>query len=366
MRRDVDPFVSGHHPVSPWRERRAAVSQGEVTAPRRSGAVPRGGGTCGLREILDQFGQDRSDLAPTHITRLRQIAVCVRDSQRTPRPIRSILIVGHASAEGSDAYNMALGQRRADMVLARLRTELDAAQPGLSRRVTMRAESRGERELTGRGRPFDRRVEVQLPRAVVPVRPPRPRPPGRRPPQPGCAPQRERIRLHLKVLFAPTVSIATMLASMRQVYHPSGFRVEVASRENLNLPNLVDLDLRCPGSIPVCECAGGAMSAEHTSLFNNRTNVGVRDVVVYFVRSTAPALNGCAAHPPGRPGVVVTSMASQWTLAHEVGHVLGLSHVANNDRLMTGGGTHNITNPPPDLIASEVQTMTASTLTVPC
>ncbi len=55
--------------------------------------------------------------------------------------------------------------------------------------------------------------------------------------------------------------------------------------------------------------------------------------------------------------------ATQWTMAHEAGHVLGLSHVNNNDRLMTGNGTGNITNPPPDLASSEVTTMLNSNLT---
>ena len=45
--------------------------------------------------------------------------------------------------------------------------------------------------------------------------------------------------------------------------------------------------------------------------------------------------------------------------------MLDLNHVNNNNRLMTGNGTGNITNPPPDLIASEIATMTASGLTIP-
>ena len=59
--------------------------------------------------------------------------------------------------------------------------------------------------------------------------------------------------------------------------------------------------------------------------FANRDGAGGNDVVVYFVRSTVPPFNGCAAHPAGRPGAVVARGASQWTLAHEVGHVLGLA-----------------------------------------
>lgn len=86
-------------------------------------------------------------------------------------------------------------------------------------------------------------------------------------------------------------------------------------------------------------------------------------MIVYLVRSTVPPLNGCAAFPAGRPSAAVVSGASAWTLAHEVGHVLGLPHVNDNNRLMTGNGTDNITNPPADIISSEASTMTASAFT---
>jgi hypothetical protein len=166
------------------------------------------------------------------------------------------------------------------------------------------------------------------------------------------------VRLHMKVLTNPTsFTIAQMVDGMRQVYNSRGFAVQVASTENLNLPLLNDLD--------VGACAGpGSVTTEQAQLFSNRNNVGANDVAAYFVRSTIPALNGCAAHPNGLPSVVVASVASQWTLGHEVGHVLDLNHVNNNDRLMTGLGTWNITNPPPDIITSEANTMDASPLTV--
>ena len=55
----------------------------------------------------------------------------------------------------------------------------------------------------------------------------------------------------------------------------------------------------------------------------------------------------------------MTSVASQWTLGHESGHVLDLPYVSPTDRLMMGGGTWGITNPPPDLAQSEINTMLA-------
>ena len=147
-----------------------------------------------------------------------------------------------------------------------------------------------------------------------------------------------------------------MVDSMRQVYASADIDVEVVSRENLNLPLLIDID--------VGFCIGGFTTADQNELFfHNRNSVGNNEVVVYFVRSTVPPFNGCATHPAGMPGAVVAQLATKWTLAHEVGHVLGLAHVDSNRRLMTGNGTANITNEPPDLITSEIQTMYASDLT---
>ena len=171
-------------------------------------------------------------------------------------------------------------------------------------------------------------------------------------------PYRSRLRLHFKTLTAPTVSVDTMLSQMREVYKAANIRVDLISTENLNIAALNDLD--------VGTCSAGTTTAEQDQLFGNRNNVGASDVVVYFVRSTVPPFNGCAAHPSGRPGAVIAQGATEWTMAHEVGHVLGLSHVSNNDRLMTGNGTANITNPPPDLIQSEIDTMDNSNLTITC
>jgi len=163
------------------------------------------------------------------------------------------------------------------------------------------------------------------------------------------------LRLHVKILTNPTIAINRMIAAMQQVYEAVGIRVQRVSTENLDLPALRDVE--------VGRCRSGTVTEEQTNLFSHRNNAWGNDVVVYFVRSTVPAFNGCAAYPDGQPGAVVAQIATQWTLAHEVGHVLSLVHVNNNNRLMTGNGTTNITNPPPDLTSTEVNAMRASTLT---
>jgi hypothetical protein len=160
------------------------------------------------------------------------------------------------------------------------------------------------------------------------------------------------LRIHFKILADPVIAISVMLDRMREIYEPIGFVIEVASIVRLDLLELIDLE--------VGRCEAQLVTDEQRLLFAERSSVGENEIVIYFVRTTIPPLNGCAAFPVGRPSAVITSYASQWTLAHEVGHVLGLSHVANSDRLMTSFGTGNITNPPPEIADDEVRTMFSS------
>jgi hypothetical protein len=186
-------------------------------------------------------------------------------------------------------------------------------------------------------------------------------------PHSGC------VTLHLKFLAPPTVPVRDSLVGMRTVYNGADIGVRVVSRENLtgdSFATLVDLD--------VGTCRSSDITAEQTQLFGNRNSVGVREIAVYVVRTTNPPLYGCGVFPANRPSVVVASVATMWTMAHEIGHALGLSHVddpappdpaappALLDRLMTGRGTGKIEHPPPDIVNAEINTMVASTLVTNC
>jgi hypothetical protein len=129
------------------------------------------------------------------------------------------------------------------------------------------------------------------------------------------------------------------------------------------------------GDLNIGQCVRGDTTSEQELLFQQRNGVSNNEVVIYFVRTLVPPSNGCAAHPSGKPGAVVARFATQWTMIHEIGHVLGLNHLDNENcnavgyqptRLMTGCGTGLIINPPPDLTDSEINTMIASNLTIKC
>lgn len=79
-------------------------------------------------------------------------------SEIARRPVPDVIVVGHTDAVGTDAFNDALGQRRADSVRAALiALGVDAA--------SVRAISRGKRALAvptadGVAEPRNRRVEI--------------------------------------------------------------------------------------------------------------------------------------------------------------------------------------------------------------
>jgi hypothetical protein len=168
---------------------------------------------------------------------------------------------------------------------------------------------------------------------------------------PALPPAGPTVRLRLKLVVGReslAVSPERMIQRMREVYGSVGINVDVGGVEPLNLPFSLDIN--------VGDCTRGEPTEAMQELFDFRDGARDREVVVYLVRSTIPPLNGCAAHPPDRPGAVVAAEASQWTLAHEVGHVFGLDHVPGNRNLMTGEGTDQLI-PPPVLTDNQVATM---------
>jgi hypothetical protein len=182
------------------------------------------------------------------------------------------------------------------------------------------------------------------------------------------------IRVLLKTITAPTGNVNTMMANMRAVYGTVGIKVAEGPRENITV---IPAPMAPPQTMfNVGPCTSGTVTADQTRLFANRNNAGANDIVVYFVTqvtSTMGILNGCATHPPGQPGAAVAQIASPWTLAHEVGHVLDLEHIPGENtscppgnprccstpdftRLMTGCGTGSIAGTPA-ITTAEASTM---------
>jgi hypothetical protein len=176
--------------------------------------------------------------------------------------------------------------------------------------------------------------------------------------------RRATVRLHIRLLTPPRmVPLDTMVANAKALYSGYGIDLIEVSRQGIAVDGTDRAHLQSP-FIGECKRSEGPTD-DLVELFDLRGGIASNEIVVYFVRNLVPSVNGCATHAPDRPSAVVERDAGEWTLAHEIGHVLGLDHVAvaDTNRLMNPG-TFNATNPPLDLATDEINAILASPLSL--
>jgi hypothetical protein len=140
-----------------------------------------------------------------------------------------------------------------------------------------------------------------------------------------------------------TTNIDRDVDTANEVYAQCGIKIKIQKQVTVDAPDLLDLDE------PNC-FQGMAITDEVDVLFDNLRDDEDCDIIAYYVRSISGGFRGCAAYPTGRPGFTVADSATKFTFAHELGHVLGLSHITDTKNLMNGpGGTGAITQDPPEL-----------------
>jgi hypothetical protein len=147
--------------------------------------------------------------------------------------------------------------------------------------------------------------------------------------------------------------------------------MEFASGQSL--PNAVDRNTQSISlarvNVGSCVMPQG-MTQQQDALFSygSRQGVGLSDILCYWVEhviSDGSPLAGCASHPNSQPACVISALGSPWTLAHEVGHVLGLTHVVGNTMLMSTP-TASIVMSPPSISDTDVVKIKRSKLCIPC
>jgi hypothetical protein len=153
-----------------------------------------------------------------------------------------------------------------------------------------------------------------------------------------------------------------MMENAKALYAGYGIDLVQKSSETMAVDGTANAHFQ---SLYVGECKRSAPVTQHQKeLFERRSGIGSREIVVYFVRELVPSVLGCARHLEGQPAAAVAAKhAGEWTLAHLLGHLLGLDDIAftDHDRLMNIG-TFSVTNPPPDLTKDEIDKILASPL----
>ena len=114
---------------------------------RKAGATTAGGAGCTLATVY--FAFDDASIQPSERDRLAANVACVEKTKG-----KNVYLIGHTDTSGTEEYNIALSERRAQSVadyMARLGTDP----------ARMQVVPKGETEPTGLGDDKDRRVEFQ-------------------------------------------------------------------------------------------------------------------------------------------------------------------------------------------------------------
>lgn len=162
----------------------------------------------------------------------------------------------------------------------------------------------------------------------------------------------QRVNVHTKVFEAPIqFSIDEMVQEAREIFGEIGIEITQVTDEAMDL---TDPEIASLASVDVGACTTLTdISEDHRDLALLRDHaIPDTDIVVYFCKYVSVG-RGCAALLPNGPMAILAVTASLYTLAHEIGHLLGLFHVTDTNRLMVDRTT-TIINPPPDLIEEEI------------
>lgn len=116
-------------------------------ACQKSGAARSGDATCTLATVY--FGYDAASVQASERDRIEANVACIEKTKG-----KNVYLVGHTDSSGTEEYNIALSERRAQAVadfMSRLGTDP----------ARMQVVPKGETEPTGLGDDRDRRVEFQ-------------------------------------------------------------------------------------------------------------------------------------------------------------------------------------------------------------
>lgn len=177
------------------------------------------------------------------------------------------------------------------------------------------------------------------------------------------------VKVRTKVLASPKrASPADMLFNATALFAEHDVEVVESSRNELAT---AETDLDRFQTIFTGDGSGEGPTADvsdlHAALRADAAGSGVDpdpgDIVVAVVEHLVPAALGCNAHPVEQPGVVLSAqLANQWTLAHELGHVLGLDDDGDPASLMFADSDPGPDDEPPSLSDADAATIKASPL----
>ena len=136
------------------------------------------------------------------------------------------------------------------------------------------------------------------------------------------------LNLHIKIIARQEIELDKMIDAMDKVFATANIIVNLASTERLDS---TQEEFEFFNRLDVGDCHLEPTN-EQIELSNFRDDAAPTDVVVYICGSVINghgAIGGCSTHPEGIPTAVMSPIAEMYTMAHEIGHLLGLEHCSS-------------------------------------
>jgi hypothetical protein len=170
----------------------------------------------------------------------------------------------------------------------------------------------------------------------------------------GGVPMTHRVKLHFRSLSLTQIPFETAFRNAQRVYGQYGIRIDFGSGMSLGLPE--EQAERLERVDGVCEWT--ITSGEFNEVQSLAGFIPNNEIAVFYVNEFSSGKLGCGGHFPGKHACIVAAAGSQWTTAHEVGHVLlgsGFPRVHESSTLnLMYRSTPGITGNPPVLLPDQL------------
>lgn len=193
------------------------------------------------------------------------------------------------------------------------------------------------------------------------------------PPLPATLAFKHSVRVHLRSLVPETTEpISRQENNARMVFAQYGIQLVTVSGQSLGL-TAAEQTMFEDVNVGECNLNKSGLSSEMTALLDKGLQgVGANEIVVFIAKkitdNNGKEINGCAEQDASKRAIaVVSSTGSQWTMGHEITHVLleGFD-VGNGGHELTDNGnlmftpTSSITANPTSLSTAQLTAIRAS------
>jgi outer membrane protein OmpA-like peptidoglycan-associated protein len=176
-----------------------------------------------------------------------------------------------------------------------------------------------------------------------------------------------RFRLLVKVIANPRIEVAAQVKNVGRAYGPHLIGVELFQQQVVPPDEGSRFNVVSVGHCSVSEDIAPDLKELHDTLRGNvRDDVIVMFIVHDILKDTdsgdSVKINGCARHPADKPGGVVAHDAGPWSLAHEIGHILGVVEHSDDPNALMHIPTTTDEDKPPTLSDDELDRIRRSRL----